>query len=123
MDDTNGADKAEDLAKEAAKELNELTRELRHRAEDVRKEAVKQLNKAADTIRKEAHTSEIEELKQSADDLAKGLEKAANFLNSRTVDKMSEDATRIVQKNPMRTAVVALIIGLLLGLMMRGDKD
>ncbi len=125
MAETNGAaDNAEQMAKEAAKELQELRRELRKRAEDVRKETVKQLNKAAETIRKEAHEATIEdEFKQSADNIARGLEKAASYLNSRTVDQMGEDATRVVQKNPIRAVVIALIVGLLMGLMMRGDKD
>jgi ElaB/YqjD/DUF883 family membrane-anchored ribosome-binding protein len=126
MAETNGSTekRTEEIAQQAAQELRELRRELRNRAEDVRKETVKQLNKAAETIRKEAHESTAGgELKQSADDLAKGLEKAANFLNSRTVDKMGEDATRVVQKNPIRAVVIALIVGLLVGIMMKGDKD
>jgi ElaB/YqjD/DUF883 family membrane-anchored ribosome-binding protein len=127
MADSNGAadqKKAEDLAKEAAQELQELRRELRKRAEDVRKETVKQLNKAAETIRKEAHEAAIEdEFKDSADNIAKGLEKAASYLNSRTVDDMGEDASRVVRKNPLRAVIISLIVGVLLGMMMRGDKD
>lgn len=126
MADTNGAveKKAEELAQEAAAELRELKRELRKRAEDVRKETVKQLNKAADTIRKEARESDVSgELKHTADDVAKGLEKAAHYLNSHTLDEMGEEATRVVQKNPIRAVVIALIVGLLLGMMLRGDKD
>jgi|FLYN01.1.fsa_nt_gi ElaB/YqjD/DUF883 family membrane-anchored ribosome-binding protein len=124
MADTNGGADADKLAKEAAKELQELRRELRKRAEDVRKETVKQLNKAAETIRKEARTATIDdEFKRGADDIARGLEKAASYLNSRNVDQMGEDATRVVQKNPIRAVVVALVVGLLLGMMMRGDRD
>ena len=124
MADSNGADNAEELAKQAAKELQELRRELKKRAEDVRKETAKQLNKAAETIRKEAREATIQdEFKTGADDIAKGLEKAATFLNSRSVDQMGEDATRVVQKNPIRAVVVALIVGLLMGMMMRGDRD
>jgi ElaB/YqjD/DUF883 family membrane-anchored ribosome-binding protein len=126
MADENGnvEKRTEELAQQAAQELRELRRELRNRAEDVRKETVKQLNKAAETIRKEAHESTAGgDLKQSADDIAKGLEKAANFLNSRNVDQMGEDATRVVQKNPIRAVIIALIVGLLVGMMMKGDKD
>jgi F0F1-type ATP synthase membrane subunit b/b' len=127
MAETNGAadqKKAEELAKEAAQELQQLRRELRKRAEDVRKETVKQLNKAAETIRKEAHEATIQdEFKTSADDIARGLEKAASYLNSRTVDDMGEDASRVVRKNPLRAVIISLIVGVLLGMMMRGDKD
>ncbi len=126
MADENGnvEKRTEELAQQAAQELRELRRELRNRAEDVRKETVKQLNKAAETIRKEAHESTAGgDLKQSADDIARGLEKAASYLNSRNVDQMGEDATRVVQKNPIRAVIIALIVGLLVGIMMRGDKD
>jgi ElaB/YqjD/DUF883 family membrane-anchored ribosome-binding protein len=119
MADDNGS--AEKRTEEVAQELG---RELRNRAEDVRKETVKQLNKAAATIRKEARESDAGgELKQSADDIAKGLEKAASFLNSRNIDQMGQEATRVVQKNPIRAVVIALIVGLLVGIMMKGDKD
>jgi ElaB/YqjD/DUF883 family membrane-anchored ribosome-binding protein len=125
MADENGVtEDAEKMAKEAAKEGQELGRELHQRAEDVRKETAKQLNKAAETIRKEARDADLEDdFKDGADNIAKGLEKAASYLNSRTVDQMGEDATRVVQKNPIRAVVIALIVGLVMGLMMRGDKN
>lgn len=120
----NGVDdRIEDMAQDVSKELRELGREVRKRADDVRKEAAKQLNTAATSIRKEVREAKVDaEAQQRADELAKGLEKAAHYLNSKSVDQMGGDATRVVQRYPMRAVVVTFVVGLLLGLMMRGDN-
>jgi ElaB/YqjD/DUF883 family membrane-anchored ribosome-binding protein len=125
MTNTNGAaTQAEDVQQEVKEELKEVGREVRKRANDVKDEVVKQLFGAAETIRKEAKEAHLEgEGKSAAYDVAKGLEKAANYLNSRSVEKMGDDATRVVRRNPMRAVMVALIVGLLLGIMLKGgDK-
>ena len=120
----NGTDeKVQEVAQDVSKELRELGRELRGRANDVRKEAAKSLNNVASTIRKEVREAGAgDEAKQSADELAKGLEKAAAFLNSKSVEAMGGDATRVVQRYPMRAVFVTFIVGLLIGIMMRGDN-
>jgi ElaB/YqjD/DUF883 family membrane-anchored ribosome-binding protein len=120
----NGTDaNVEDVAQDVSKELRELGRELRHRADDVRKEAAKQLNTAADTIRKEVRQAGAgTEFQDSADELAKGLEKAASYLNSKSVEQMGGDATRVVQRYPLRAVFVTFIVGLLIGLLLKGDS-
>jgi uncharacterized protein YukE len=124
MADTNGTEeRVHETAQEVSEELRELGRELRHRADDVRKEAAKQLNTAAQTIRKEVRQAGAEgDIQEKADDLAKGLEKAASYLNSRSVEQLGGDATRVVQHYPLRAVFITFIIGLLLGLMLRGDN-
>jgi ElaB/YqjD/DUF883 family membrane-anchored ribosome-binding protein len=125
MNGTNGAgEKVHDTTQEFSQDLNELGRELRVRANDIRKEAVKQLNTAADSIRKEVREStDSSDAHKAADEVAKGLEKAATYLNNRTVEQMGEDATRVVRRNPMRMLFIAFVVGWLLGMMMRGgDK-
>ena len=119
----NGTDeKVQEAAQDVSKELRELGRELRGRANDVRKEAAKSLNNVATTIRKEVREAGAgDEAKQSADELAKGLEKAASFLNSKSVEDMGGDATRVVQRYPLRAVFVTFIVGLLIGIVMRGD--
>lgn len=119
----NGTDeKVQEAAQDVSKELRELGRELRGRANDVRKEAAKSLNNVATTIRKEVREAGAgDEAKQSADELAKGLEKAAAFLNNKSVEDMGGDATRVVQRYPLRAVFVTFIVGLLIGIMMRGD--
>ncbi len=123
MSPLNGNEKVEQVAEELKKEANELGREIRQRAEDVKKETVKQLNNAAHTIRKEVRDAKVDkEAVEKADILAKNLEKTAHYLNTHSVDQMGDQATRVVTKNPMRAVAIALIIGFLLGLMLRGDN-
>lgn len=119
----NGTDeKVQEAAQDVSKELRELGRELRGRANDVRKEAAKSLNNVASTIRKEVREAGAgDEAKQSADELAKGLEKAASFLNNKSVEDMGGDATKVVQRYPLRAVFVTFIVGLLIGIVMRGD--
>ncbi len=123
MANTNGAaTQAEDIQQEEQDDLKEVGREIRKRANDVKEEVVKQLFGAAETIRKEAKEAHLEgDGKTAAYDVAKGLEKAATYLNSRSVEKMGDDATRVVRRNPMRAVMVALIVGLLLGIMLKGS--
>jgi hypothetical protein len=120
----NGTDaNVEAVAEDVSKELRELGRELRGRANEVRKEAAKQLNTAAQTIRKEVRDAGAgDEVTQSADELAKGLEKAASYLNSKSVEQMGGDATRVVQRYPLRAVFVTFIVGLLIGLVLKGDN-
>jgi len=116
-------DKVQDTVQDVSKELRELGRELRGRANDVRKEAAKSLNSVAATIRKEVRdVGAGTEAMQNADELAKGLEKAAAYLNSKSVEDMGGDATRVVQRYPLRAVFITFIVGLLLGMMMRGDN-
>jgi ElaB/YqjD/DUF883 family membrane-anchored ribosome-binding protein len=119
----NGTDeKVQEVAQDVSKELRELGRELRGRANDVRKEAAKSLNSVASTIRKEVRdVGAGNEAMQSADELAKGLEKAASFLNSKSVEDMGGDATKVVQRYPLRAVFITFIVGLLIGIVMRGD--
>lgn len=126
MNGTNGHGSSEEFqstVKEVSDDLQEMGRELTKRANDVRKEVVKQLNNAAETIRKEAHDATDDTgARKTADEVAKGLEKAAHYLNNRSVEQMGTEASRVVRSNPLRTLFIAFAVGLLLGIVMRGDK-
>lgn len=125
MPTANGtADKIHDVTEEVTKDLGEVGRELRHKANEIRKDAVSQLNKAAETMRREVRTSsEDAAAHKTADEVAKGLEKAAHYLNTHSVEQMGDEATKVVKRNPMRVMLIALGVGLILGLLMRGgDK-
>lgn len=124
MAPNNGTDaKVQDAVEDVSKEMKDLGRDLRNQADNVRKEAAKQLNTAASTIRKEVRQAGAgAEATQSADELAKNLEKAASYLNSKSVEQMGTDATRVVQRYPLRAVFVTFIVGLLIGLMLKGDK-
>ena len=117
-------DAAQDIAKDVSKELGELGRELRQQANSVRKEAVKQLNHAAESIRKEARdTTDDKTAHQTADEVAKGLEKAAHYLNTNSVEQMGTEATKAVRQNPISAILVALGIGMVIGLLLNsGNK-
>ena len=116
--------KVEDAARDVAKDLGEVARELRQKANDVRKEAVKQLNHAAETIRREAHeNTEDATTRKSADEVAKGLEKAAHYLNHNSVEDMEKQAKKVVRKNPVPSVLIALGIGMVIGLLLNsGNK-
>lgn len=114
----------EDVVQNANKDMRELGRELHTRAEDIRKETVKTLHNAAETIRKEAREATQDNgAHKTADEVAKGLDKAAHYLQSHSVDQMGAQATRVVRQNAMQIAIVALVIGLLLGIVLRGNAD
>ena len=120
MNGQNGTgEKVQDTARDVAKELGELGRELRQRANSVRKEAVKQLNHAAESIRREARDMTADTTAhQTADEVAKGLEKAAHYLNTNSVEQMGTEATKVVRQNPIPALLVALGIGMIVGLLL-----
>lgn len=125
MTGQNGTgEKLQDAAQDVAKELGELGRELRQRANSVRKEAVKQLNHAAESIRRETRdTTDDTDAHKTADEVAKGLEKAAHYLNTNSVEQMGTEATKVVRQNPISALLVALGIGMIIGLLLNsGNK-
>ena len=125
MNGQNGTgERVQDATRDVAAELGELGRELRQRANSVRKEAVKQLNHAAESIRKEAReTTDDKTAHQTADEVAKGLERAAHYLNNNSVEQMGAEATKAVRQNPISALLVALGIGMVLGLLLNsGNK-
>lgn len=115
--------KVEDAAREAAKDFSETARELRQKANDVRKEVVKQLNNAAETIRRESReNTDDATAHKSADEVAKGLEKAAHYLNNNSVEQIEQKAATAVRKNPLPSVLIALGVGLVFGLLLGGGN-
>jgi ElaB/YqjD/DUF883 family membrane-anchored ribosome-binding protein len=121
----NGHKRIEGLADEAGKELREFGRQVRHRADDAKKDVVGKLYEAAETIRREAHESNAgKDAQQTADNVARGLEKAAHYLNRHSFDEMGEDVERVVKRSPMRSMVFAVLVGIVIGLLLRsGSRD
>lgn len=116
-------DKAEQLASEAADSLREIGRGARDQADDVKKDAVRLLNDAADTIRKEARARGSKQVKGGADDVAKSLEQAAHYLKRHSFEDMGEDVVETVKSNPWKTLGIIFVVGLIIGLIMRGGDD
>lgn len=116
---SNGSEKTEELKQD----LEDLKRRARQQAEDARKEVVKHLNKAAETIRREVREGKAADDADTiarADSIASNLEKTATYLNTHSVEQMGQEATRVVVKNPWGAVAAALVIGFILGLIMRG---
>ena len=118
---SNGAEKAEKMAEDIRQDVKEFRREVRQRAEDVKKEAVKQINTRADAIRKEAREAGLEpEVVAQIDQMASNLEKAASYLNNHSVEQMGQDIDRAIDQNTGRVIIITLIIGFILGFLLRG---
>lgn len=117
-------DQLEDVREEIEERVNDIKREVRTRAEDAKRDAAKQLNAVAARIRKEVREddSKAEDIER-ADELARNLEKAAYYLNTRSLNEMGQEATQVVTRNPWRNLMVALIVGFILGLIVRGGGD
>lgn len=122
---TNGKETVDEAVEEVKQKMadfdvNEARREALALADDIRKEAAKKLNAAAERIRSEVREKEVDQDGiEKADEVATHLEKTANYLNDHTVEQMSEDATKVVVENPWRAVLIALVIGLVLGMIMR----
>jgi ElaB/YqjD/DUF883 family membrane-anchored ribosome-binding protein len=116
--------RAEDIAADAADSLRDLGRSAQSSASDVKKQAVKLLNDAADTIRHEARgRGASKDIVSGADDVARGLERAAHYLKRHSFDDMGEDVTRTVQRNPWRTMAILFVVGVVVGMMLRGGNE
>jgi len=85
---------------------------------------VKTLHTAAHTIRKEARDADASrEVRNQADSVAKGFERAAHYLNKHSYDDITEDVAEGVKANPWRTLAIIFFIGLVIGLILRGDDS
>ncbi len=99
---------------------NEVKREVYEKAEEIRKEAAKKLNTAAETIRQEVRDNEADaDAVAKADEIAEHLEKTAHYLNDHSLEQMGEDATEVVVKNPWQAVLVALVIGIIIGFILK----
>jgi hypothetical protein len=112
------------LTRDAAKGMGELGRTARKRADDAKKEAVKGLNSAAAAIRREARElGASPDIRDSVDEVARGLEHTAAYLRKRSYEEMGQDVNRVVRGNSFRTFLIIFVAGVVLGLLMRGGGD
>ncbi|MCC6614624.1 MAG: hypothetical protein IT320_14180 [Anaerolineae bacterium] len=119
----NGHKNVDELREEANRELREFGREVRSKADEAKKEVVARLFDAADTIRREAREANAsKDAEQAADNVAKGLEKAAHYLKRRSYEDMGDDVERVVKRRPMRALGIALVTGIVIGMILRGGS-
>lgn len=127
MAESNGnhAEEIKDVVDQISSDAGELARELRQKADDARKGMVKTLNDSALTMREQLREAGAgDEVVKAVDDIAKNFEKAASYLNNHSVDEIRQDATKTVKENSTLILAIVLIVGVIIGLMMRGsDRD
>lgn len=113
---------AEDVATVVAADV---ARELRQKADDVRKGMVRTLNDSALKLREQAREDPADiDAQKKADEIAKQIERAASYLSTHSVDDIRKDAEETVKKNSTLILAVVLIVGVIIGLLMRnGDRD
>jgi ElaB/YqjD/DUF883 family membrane-anchored ribosome-binding protein len=117
----------EDAAQTVVKAASEWSREARKRAEDIKSEAAKQILNAAEALRREIREAKADgDALKSVDDVAGHLEKAAVFLKNNTFESAAAAAAKEVkqstEENPWRNLLIALVIGIIIGLILRGGK-
>lgn len=116
------SEQAKQAADEATKRWNELGKQARKRADEAKKEAVKGLNGVAETLRRETRESGASpEVLDNVDQIAQGLESAATYLRKHSYEDMGEDVKRVVRRSPFRTLTIIFIVGLVIGLLLRGS--
>ena len=117
-------DQVEKLADDAAKSMGEIGREVNHQAENAKSEMVKALYETAKTLRRETREAGVsDEVQTRVDDVAKGFEKAAGYLKTNSYSEIGEDAVTTVKRYPMQTIAVIFVIGVIIGLLLRGSNS
>lgn len=120
--DTIG-DKAEQVIDEARENLHEFGREAHQQAKQAKSEMVKTLYDAAKTLRKQAREADTsKDVRERVDDVAVGFEKAATYLKRNSYGDMGDDAVKTVRSYPLQTMAVILIIGVIIGLILRDNR-
>lgn len=115
---------AEHIAEEASKSAAELARELHHHAENAKSDMVRALYDAAKALRRQSREAGAnEEIQERLDNVATGFEKAAGYLKRNSYSDIGEDAVRTAKNNPMQTMALIFIIGVVIGLLLRGNRS
>lgn len=107
-------------------EMSELARQFGDQADEARVQAVKQLNAAASAIRQEAQSENPDGgITRHADEVASGLERAAQFLNTHSIEQMGNETVEAARNNPRILLSIMFLLGLFLGLLVRrgGTED
>ena len=118
----NGKQDAEKIADDVSKNVSEIGRELHHHAENAKSDMVKALYEAAKSLRKQTRdVGAAQDVQERVDDVAKGFEKAAGYLKHNSYSDMGEDAVHTVKRYPMQTIAIIFVVGVVIGLLMRGS--
>jgi ElaB/YqjD/DUF883 family membrane-anchored ribosome-binding protein len=110
------------ISADASRAAADLRRNLRRNAETAKEKASDSLLNSAEAIRNEAHKSNNEEVVRQAQSLARSMEKAALYLDSRTLDQLGNDAQTTVKQNVWSTLGIVAALGFLLGMLLGGGR-
>ncbi|QPC83433.1 hypothetical protein G4Y79_03355 [Phototrophicus methaneseepsis] len=107
-------ERLEDMGKEIGKRLSEG-------AEVARSTIAKRISEAATTIRGEIdeHDELDDETRTRAKKVVDGLDNAAKYLESNSLDAIEDDARAAVVENPWRAIVIAFVLGLIVGWLLK----
>jgi len=116
MSNNNGVGKT---VKQISEDAQETVRSVYKQADQARKDAVKQMFETADEIRESARTYSGE-ARDNVNAIARNLERSANDLNSRAIDR-AEDVTETAQDNVWKSILAIFFVGLLVGWWLGND--
>ena len=117
------SDQAEQLVEDAGKNVAELSREAQQQAQHAKTEMVKNLYDAAKNIRKQARDAGLnDEVLERVDEVAIGFEKTASYLKNKSYEDIGQDAVKTVKTYPMQIMAIVFVVGVVIGLLMRGDS-
>ena len=94
----------------------------RARANTVKDAAADSLRSAAASIRQEIGKVENSELAQQAEQLARGMEKTAQYLSDRSFEQIGSDVTETVRRNPWRALGFAFFMGVITGIILGNER-
>lgn len=116
MSNSNGASAK---VKQISDDAKEAARNAYSQAEQARKDAVKQMFETADEIRVKAREF-TGDARDNANTIARNLERRANDLNSRSVDR-AEEVTEVAQNNVWKSLLAIFFVGLIVGWWLGND--
>src|SRR5258707_6956637 len=109
---------------DATHNVAEARKAMRESAYTVKESAADSLLSAAENIRREALKGGNDDVIRNAHTLSRSMEKAALYLDSRTFDQISDDATGVVREKVWESMGIVFVLGLLIGLLMNsGSRD
>jgi ElaB/YqjD/DUF883 family membrane-anchored ribosome-binding protein len=102
--------------------LDVMRGEIRARAEAVKDAAANSLRSAADNIRQEIKKAKDSDFAPQAEQLARGIEKTAQYLSDNSFEQMGEDVVETVRKNPWRALGLAFFVGMITGIILGNER-
>ena len=103
--------------------MDEIGKRLGEGAEVARTSIAKRIAEAASTIRTEIDDNKDldKDARVRATNIVDGLDSAAKYLETNTLDDIEDDAREVISDNPWQAIITALVIGLIVGWLLKGN--